>query len=75
MVKIILEEDFIKPPFLKLHAKLKGNTHGIKQPHADESGTRDFEKLYVLLRVDVPYNMKIKKSKSCWRRSSSSNHF
>ena len=40
-VKIILEQDFIKQPFLKLYAKLKGNTHGIKQPHADESGTRD----------------------------------
>ena len=41
-VKIILEEDFIKQPFLKLYAKLKGNTHGIKRPHADERGTRHF---------------------------------
>ena len=43
-VNIMLEEDFIKQPFLKLYAKLKGNTHGIKKPHADGSGTRDFEK-------------------------------
>ena len=43
-VQIILEEDFIKQPFLKLHATLKGHTHGIKKPHADESRTRDFEK-------------------------------
>ena len=39
----MLEEDFIKQPFLKLYAKLKGNTHGINKPHDDESGTRDFE--------------------------------
>ena len=52
--KIILEEDFIKQPLLKLYAKLKGNTHGIKKPHAHASGTRDFEKKIVLLRVDVP---------------------
>ena len=43
-VKITLEEDFIKQPFLKLYAKLKGNTNGTKKPHADESGARDFEK-------------------------------
>ena len=42
--QITLDEDFIKQPFLKLYAKLKGNTHGIKKPHADESGARDFEK-------------------------------
>ena len=41
----MLEEDFIKQHFLKLYAKLKGNTHGIQQQtHADDSGTRDFEK-------------------------------
>ena len=39
-----MDKDFIKQPFLKLHATLKGNTNGIKKPHADESGTRDFEK-------------------------------
>ena len=43
-VKITLEEDFIKQPFLKLDAKLKGNTNGIQKPHADESGAWDFEK-------------------------------
>ena len=43
-VEIVSEEDFVKQPFLKLYAKHKGNTHGIEQPHADESGTRDFEK-------------------------------
>ena len=43
-VKIMLEEDFIKQPFLKRYAKLKGNTNGIKKPHADESRTRDFER-------------------------------
>ena len=42
-VEIILEEDFIEQPFLKLYAKLKGNTNGIKQPHADECRPRDFE--------------------------------
>ena len=39
----MLEEDFVKQPFLKLYAKLKGHTHGITKPHADASGTRDFE--------------------------------
>ena len=39
----MLEEDFVKQPFQKLCAKHKGNTNGIQQPHADESGTRDFE--------------------------------
>ena len=43
-VKVILEEDFIKQPFLKLSSKLKGNTNGIKTPHADDSVPRDFEK-------------------------------
>ena len=43
-VKIILEQDFIKQPFLKLYAKLKEHTNGINKPHADESRTRDFEK-------------------------------
>ena len=28
-VKIMLDEDFIKQPFLKLYAKLEGNTNGI----------------------------------------------
>ena len=39
-----LDEDFIKQPFLKLYAKVKGNTHEIKKPHADESRTRDVER-------------------------------
>ena len=43
-VKITLDKDFIKQPFLKLYAKLKGNTNGINKPHADESRPRDFEK-------------------------------
>ena len=43
-VKIILEEEFIKQQILNLYAKLKGNTHGINKPHADESSARDFEK-------------------------------
>ena len=43
-VKIMSEEDFVEQPFLKLYAKHKGNTHGIKKPHADESVPRDFEK-------------------------------
>ena len=50
----MLEEDFIKQPFLKLYAKLKGNTNGIKQPLADESSARDFDKEFFLLRVHVP---------------------
>ena len=33
--KNTLDKDFITQPFLKLYAKLKGNTHGIKKPHAD----------------------------------------
>ena len=40
---IILEEDFIKQPLLKLYAKLKGNTNGLELPHADERRPRDFE--------------------------------
>ena len=51
---ITLDEDFIKQPILKLYAKLKGNVNAIQQPHAAGRGTRDFEKGYVLLRVDVP---------------------
>ena len=43
----MLEEDLIKQPFLKLYAKLKGNTNGITQPHADERSARDFAKGYV----------------------------
>ena len=42
-VNIILEEEFIKQPFLHRYSKLKGNTNGIKTPHADESRARDFE--------------------------------
>ena len=42
-VKITLEADFIKHPFLQLYAKLKGNTHDIKKTDADESRPRDFE--------------------------------
>ena len=37
------EEDFVEQPFLKLYAKLKGNTHEMKTTDADESGLRDFE--------------------------------
>ena len=48
------EEDFVKQPFLKLYAKHTGNTNGIEKPHADESGTRDFEKCDVSVRVHVP---------------------
>ena len=40
----MLDEDFIKQPFLKLYAKLKGHTNGMKTTDADESGPRDFEK-------------------------------
>ena len=47
------EEDFVKQPFLKLYAKHRGNMNGIEQPHADESGTRDFENRDVVLRVHV----------------------
>ena len=43
-IKITLEEDCIKQPFLKLYAKLKGKTNGINKPHADESGARYFER-------------------------------
>ena len=50
----MLEEDFVKQQILKLYAKLKGNTNAIEKPHADENGTRDFEKQDVLLRVHVP---------------------
>ena len=49
----MLEQDFVKQPFLKLYAKLKEHTNGIKTPHADESGTRDFEG-DVSVRVHVP---------------------
>ena len=50
-----MEEDFIEQPFLKRYAKLKAHTNGINKakPHADESGTRYFEKDMFLLRVDV----------------------
>ena len=44
----------MKKPFLKLYAKLKGSTNGIKKPHADESRTRDFEKGDLVVRFDVP---------------------
>ena len=54
-VKVILDEDFIKQPFLKLYAKLKGNTNEIQTTHADESRTQDFENIDVYVRVDVPY--------------------
>ena len=64
-VKIILEEDFIKQPFLKLYAKLKGNTHGIKTPHADKSGTRDFEKEILCCVPMCIKKEEIIKSKSC----------
>ena len=40
----MLQEDFVKQPFPKLYAKLKEHANGIKKPHADESGTRDFER-------------------------------
>ena len=53
-VKITLDEDSIKQPFLKLYAKLKGTTNAIKKPHADESGTRDFKTYDLGVRVDVP---------------------
>ena len=43
----MLEQDFVKQPFLKLYAKLKEHTNGINKPHADESGTWDFEKYIV----------------------------
>ena len=74
-VKIILEEDFIKQPFLKLYAKLKGNTNGINKPHADKSGTRDFEKHMFCCVSMCLKKEQIRKSESYWRRISSSNHF
>ena len=43
-VKIMLEQAFVKQPFLKLYAKLEEQTNGIKRPHADESRPRVFEK-------------------------------
>jgi hypothetical protein len=43
----MVDEDFIKQPFLKLYAKLKGNTNGINKPHADRSRARDFEQYIV----------------------------
>ena len=43
-VKITLEADIIKQAFLQLYAKLKGHSNEIKQPDADESRPRDFEK-------------------------------
>ena len=53
-VKITLEADFFKQPFLQLYTKLKGKTHEIKQQKdADASRPRDFER-YVVLRVHVP---------------------
>ena len=54
----MLEQDFIKQPFLKLYAKLKENTNGIKKPVADKCGAQDFEKLNLLLRVHVPKHRK-----------------
>ena len=53
-VKILSEEDFVEQPFLKLYAKHKGKYEWNTKPHADESGTRDFEKNDLLLRVHVP---------------------
>ena len=41
-VNILLEEDFIKQPFLKLYAKRKGHTNGINKPHADEKWATGF---------------------------------
>ena len=43
-VKITLEADFIKQPFLQVYAKLKGNTNETQQPDAAESRPRDCEK-------------------------------
>ena len=43
-VHIILEEDFIKQPILKLDAKRRGNINGINKPHAAKSATRYVEK-------------------------------
>ena len=65
----------IKQPFLELYAELKGNTHGITKPHADESGTRDFEKEMLPCVSMCLKQEQIIKSKSYWRRISSSNHF
>ena len=74
-VKIMLDEDLIKQQFLKLYAKLKGHTHGIKKPHADASGTRDFEKeIWGCVSMCLKTEM-ILKQKSHWTRISSSNHF
>ena len=41
----MLAQDFVKQPFLKLYAKLKESTDGIKKADADESGARDFENI------------------------------
>ena len=73
-VNIILEDDFIKQPFLTLYAKLKGNTNGLKKPHAHKSGTRDFEK-EIFCCVSMCLKKEQMKPKSYWKRISSSNHF
>ena len=43
----MLEQDFVKQPFLNLYAKLKETTNGINKPDSDESGARDFENIFV----------------------------
>ena len=70
--QITLDEDFITQPFLKLYAKLKGNTHASKKTHAEESGTRHFEK-EIWGSVSVCLEQKVKQSHRT--RISSSNHF
>ena len=48
----MLEQDFVKQPFLILYAKLKEDINGIKKPDADECGARDFE-TYVVCCVSM----------------------
>ena len=68
------EEDFVKQPFLKLYAKHKGNTNGIETTHADESSARAFER-EIYPCVSMCLKKEKMKSKSHWKRISSSNHF
>ena len=74
-VKIMLEEDFVKQPFLKLYSKSREILMKFQKPHADESSARDFEKEIVpcvsmCLKKEI-----ILKNTSHWTRISSSNRF
>ena len=50
----MLEQDFVKQPFLTLYAKLKENTNGMQKKQMLTKVVHGILKRYVLLRVHVP---------------------